>query len=103
MATTNEHDFPISSVESLHLSLLDSHLHGVIRSHWVNKRLHLATSMSSQIIALLDNIPVEGQQNPWLLSSQTIGLVFGLPKWKVQQIVKRKKKSDQGIQPSPQH
>jgi hypothetical protein len=69
----------------------------------VNENLHLATSMFAQIVALLNNILVQRARNPWLFFSHTLGLVFDIPKWKIQRIVERKKKSDQGIPPSPNH
>jgi hypothetical protein len=59
--------------------------------------------MSTQIVALLDNIPVQRTHNPWLFFSHTLSLMFDILKWKIQRIVERKKKSDQGIPPSPNH
>jgi hypothetical protein len=85
------------------LSRIDSHLRGVIRTRWVNENLHLSTSISAQIVALLDNIPIQKARNFWFFSSHTLGLMFDILKWKIQRIVERKKKSNQGIPPSPNH
>ena len=103
MATANESNSPILNVECLHLSSIDSHLRGVIRTRWALKNLDVALSLSEQMCALLDDIPPDGPRNPWLLSLSVLSLVFGVSKMTIKRMVKRKKKSGQGIPPSPHH
>jgi hypothetical protein len=103
MKQTNKTDFPILYVESFYLFRIDSHLRGVIRTRWVNENLHFATSIFAQIVALLNNILVQKARNSWFFFSYTLSLVFDIPKWKIQRIVDRKKKNNQGIPLSPNH
>lgn len=94
---------PFRNVELLHLSAIDSHFRGVIRTRWCQKNLSECDRVGKQMRGLIDDIPPDGPRNPWWISMKTIALAFGVKKFAVQRILDREKQLENGEVILPAH